>query len=89
MDPFMTPPQRKHRVPSDDAFKLVHKREIIALIESMSFESIAIPIDMTMSTDEALTAAFMQAFCDALADTLIKAAPSKSSPKKIVEGITS
>jgi hypothetical protein len=88
MDPFMTPPRWKHRVPKE-GIKLIHKREIVAFIESISFEYIQIPVEMTVSTDEALTTSFVQAFCDALADSLIKAAPSKSSPKKLTEQLTS
>ena len=88
MDPFTTPPRWKHRVPKE-GIKFFHKREIITFIESISFEYIQIPIEMTDSTDEALTTSFVQAFCDALADSLIKAAPSKSSPKKLIEQLTS
>jgi hypothetical protein len=44
---------------------------------------------MTDSTDEALTTSFVQAFCDALADSLTKAAQSKSSPKELLERMTS
>lgn len=86
--PFTTPPRWKHQFPRE-GIKLIHKREIVAFIESMSFEYIQIPIEMTVSTDEALTTSFVQAFCDALADSLIKAAPSESSPKKLIEQITS
>src|SRR5579859_4200290 len=88
MDPFTTPPRGKHRVPRE-GIKLMHKREIVAFIESMSFEYIQIPIELTISTNEALATSFVQAFCDALADSLINSAPSKSSPKKLIEGITS
>ena len=55
----------------------------------MSFEYIQIPIETTTSADKNLTVAFIQAFCDALADSLIKVSPSKSSPKKLVKRIKS
>jgi hypothetical protein len=88
MDPFMTSSPRKYRIPKN-GMKHFYKQEIIYFIESMSFEYIQVPIDMTTSTDEDLTVAFIQAFCDALADSLVKASPSKSTPKKLVEQIKS
>jgi hypothetical protein len=88
MDPFMTPPPRKHRF-ADKGMKSFHKEEVIYFIQSISFESIQVPVEMTTSTDEDLTIAFMHAFCDALADVLVKAVPSRSSPKKLVEQIKS
>src|SRR5436189_4561059 len=69
--------------------KRCHKQEVIYFIESMSFQYIQRPIETATSHDEDLTVAFIQAFCDALADSLVKASPSKSSPKKLVERIKS
>jgi hypothetical protein len=88
MDPFMTPPPRKHRF-GDKVMKSFHKQEVIFFIQSISFGSIQVPIEMTTSADEDLTIAFVQAFCDALADALAKSAPSMLSPKKLVNQIKS
>ena len=88
MDPFMKPPPGKYRVPKE-GMKRLYKQEIISFIESMSFEYIQIPIETTTSTDEDITVAFIQAFCDALADAIVKASPSRSSPRKLVEWIKS
>ena len=84
----MTPSPRRHRVPNE-GMKRFHKQEVIYFIESMFFEYIQVPIETTTSSDENLTVAFIQTFCDALADSLVKASPSKSSPKKLVERIKS
>ena len=88
MDPFITLPLRRYRVPNE-GMKRFHKQEVIYFVESMSFEFIQIPIEMTTSADQDLTVAFIQAFCDALADSLVKASPPKSSPEKLVERIKS
>ena len=84
MDPFMTPPRWKPQIPRERVKKFIYKQEVMTFIESISFEYIQIPIDMTLSTDEALTTSFVRAFCDALADSLIKA-PSKPSLMKLIE----
>lgn len=85
MDPFTTPP-RKHGA---EGFQVFDKMEVVALIESFSFDYIELPTEMTMSTDEAITLAFYKAFCDALATSLSKSVPARSSPKKLLEQISS
>jgi hypothetical protein len=88
MTPFTTPPRREHRVAQEE-IKLIYKREIVTFIESMSFEYIQIPVEITLSSDQTLTTSFVRMFCDALADSLVKASPSNSSPKKFIQQLSS
>jgi hypothetical protein len=43
------------------------------------------PFDITTSANGDTSISFVQAFCDASTESLLKAAPSKSFPKKLVE----
>jgi hypothetical protein len=84
MDPFATP-TRKHR---GGGVELFHKTEVVAFIQSLSFEYIELPTEMRTSTNENLTSSFFQIFCEALANSLAKSAPQKSTPKKLFEQIS-
>jgi hypothetical protein len=84
MDPFLTPKRKMKR----NHVQKLNKADIIAFIQSIHFDYIELPHDITTSADEENTAAFVAAFCDALADILVKHAPAKSSPKKLLQHMT-
>ena len=82
MDPFITPPRRSAAFNQHD---VISKHDVLEIIQSVDFESIAIHKGYFASDMESAVETFIDDFCSALKTIMIRSSPPNTTPRKILQ----